>query len=224
MESNNQQEPILSFENVSDEVPRLLEVLPPAALKNLSATCRSLRTSVCARVNIITLSDPADVSKLCCTTWLQLVMVVCTSGSQLKSRLSAQWECLTELKVEVDVGVGFCKILKNAMLIRPCQQLQILCSNLPDRYCAALSHFADKYRRAAISITFRGTLIRRAVQSLGLTHGSWPVLKYLNVDESHLSVDSMSYLTGSLHLLKHISIVGSILDASVLLKLSTGCP
>ena len=44
-----------SFIEVLHEAPRLADLVPPAALKALSATCKTLRTCFCAQVTVITL-------------------------------------------------------------------------------------------------------------------------------------------------------------------------
>lgn len=69
-------------------VPTLLGTASPAALKAFSATCRSLRTSFRAQAKVMSLSFEEDAAKLCCTTWPQLLMVVCVSKAQLKTSSS----------------------------------------------------------------------------------------------------------------------------------------
>ena len=67
----------ISLIDVVREVPTLLEGLPPAALKNLSTTCKSLRSSFCAWVSVITLSEAKDACKVRCNTWPHLMMLAC---------------------------------------------------------------------------------------------------------------------------------------------------
>ena len=100
MEPAEQQGLVRSITEVLIETP-LLNVLPPAAVKSLSATCRSLRTCFRARVRVISLSDPAGIPKLCCTTWPKLLTVVCTNFSHLRSKLSADWRYMAELQLEM---------------------------------------------------------------------------------------------------------------------------
>ena len=96
VERINKQGRMRSFIDLLHEVPAVLEALPLEAHKALSATCRSLRTSFCAQIKVISMSDAEDASRLCCMTWPQLLMVVCTGGSKL-IKLSAQWEQAMEV-------------------------------------------------------------------------------------------------------------------------------
>ena len=120
MTHNKQQGRMRSFVEVLHEAPTILEELPPKALKALSATCRSLRTSFCAQVKVISLSNVEEAFKLCCTTWPRLLMVVSDSGPELASKLSAQWEVL--------MGLTLCSKAswehKTAVLVRSWQQVQ----------------------------------------------------------------------------------------------------
>lgn len=197
------------------EAPILLEVLPPAALKNLSATCRSLRASFCARVNIITLPDPADACKLRCATWPQLTSVLSCSGPYLKNSLSPQWEYM--MGISVYPGQA-------AVLIRSREQLHIPLMDVSVQHCAALSDFADKHQQIARSMTLQGPAVSCTVAQT-LTHNSWPMLDSLEVDElPQLRPRIISQLSKSFHSLTHVSIRDSRLDAAVLLSLGTGWP
>ena len=130
-----------SFIEKLHAVPTLLGTSPPTALKAVSATCRSLRTSFRAQVKVISLSNAEDARKLCCTAWPQLLMVICVSGAELESHLSAEWEYMLEMSVCDSSGQG-----KTALLIQPCQQPGHQLINLSRQHSAALSAFADKYR------------------------------------------------------------------------------
>ena len=132
-------------------------------LKNLSATCRTLRTSFCARVTVITLSDAADASKLCCTTWPQLMMVVFENDAT-RGKLSAQWEIMMEIEL---LAGGCVSSRQTVMLFRSYHQLNAPLTDLPSQHCAALSDFAVKCRGTALVITLQGPCVGcGAVQSL----------------------------------------------------------
>ena len=218
MEPHNEQRSVLSLVEILHEATILLEVLPPAALKNLSATCRSLRTLYCARVTVITLSDPADAAKLSCPTWPHLMMVVTTSGSNLNSKLSAQWEYMMEMQV----WPSFDHSTKIATLIRSPQQLHTPLIDLPSQHGVALLGFADKHRDTAQRVRLQGPFIGcRVLQSL--THDVWPQLAVLEMcDAPQLGLETVSLLTNLS--LTHIAFAGCCLDTAVLQELSTGWP
>ena len=214
-----------SFVDVLHEARGILEVLPPEALKNLTATCRNLRTQFREQVKVITLLDAADGSRLCCKTWPQLVMVVWTSSTEdLKSRLSAQWEYM----MEVSLCWGPCSKTNytsgstNAILIRSRQQLHTLCDNLPTQHCAALSQFADKNRHSLFTrMTLRGPCVGyHAVQSL--VADTWPQLNVFHVSGT-LGSRFISHLS-NLAFLQEIVLTGCLLGASALLEMGKGQP
>ena len=188
MEASNQQRTAVSFLDVLHEAPTLLEELPLVQLKNLSATCRSLRTSLCARVRVITFADPADASNISCTTWPQLVMTTCTPGKCMKSKLSSQWGYLLEMSLPD----------ASAMLIRSLQELRTAAIDLSMQHCAALSAFADKHRHTTRQLSLRGPLAGcQAIQVL--TQDTWPVLGSLALcDSPHQGWESMSHLSKSM--------------------------
>lgn len=125
-------------------LPRVLDFLTPKAFKNVSATCRSVRSLFCAQVNIICLPDLAHVAVLCLATWRQLMMVVCTSrlNDQLLGKLSDEWEYMMEMQ----------SAWGTAVLIRSRQQVHSPVKDLPSQPCAALSRFAKKSRQPTICI------------------------------------------------------------------------
>ena len=213
MVTSHQQIPAISFIDIFREAPTLLEESPLVQLKNLSASCRSLRTSFCARVRVITLMDPADAFKISCKTWPQLVMTTCTSVLQkeLESKLSPQWQCLLEMSLSH----------ASAVLIRPPQQLCTAANDLSTQHCVALSAFADKHRHTTQTITLRGPLAGCWAIQL-LTLDTWPMLGSLTlVDSPRQGWDSMSQLSKSMHSVVNANIVDSCLDASGLLCLAT---
>lgn len=231
MEVANQQEPTHTFLEVLHEAPRLLELLPPATLKTLSATCRSLRTSFCARVSVITLSEPADTPKLCCKTWPRLTMVTCTHGLnlyylKLRDMLSAEWECM----VEVELAVWSCggqstprTTHSSAVLVRARQQLHTLLNHVSRQHHAALSAFADMNRPSG-SLTLQGPLVGCSVVQ-SLTLDCWPLLKFLKVvNSANLGLGSMPHLRKLLPSLTLSVILNCGLDASDVLQLATGWP
>ena len=216
-----------SFLQISHEAPRILEYLPPGELKNLSATCRTLRSSFCARITVITMSDLADASKLCCTIWPQLMMVVRNMplGYQLeaKRKLSAQWEIIME--IELVFTEGFLRASKTEVtLVRSQQQHNHSLIDLPSQHCVALSEFAAEQRHAATWMILRGQPVGcRAVQSL--THDAWPLLTHLRVVNAPLLEEaSMSHLVASLPHLQAITIHGCLLHGAALISLGTGWP
>ena len=127
-----------SFVDVLHEAPILLEALPPEALKALSATCRSLRTLFCAQVKVISLPDVEDASKLCYTTWPQLLMVVYTSEPQLASKLSAQWECMMEMSLGSRSWPGPW-VRKTAGVVQSRQQVHTPLTGFAEQHSAVLS-------------------------------------------------------------------------------------
>ena len=199
-----------SFIEVLHEAPRRLEVQHS---KSWSATCKTLRNLFCAQVTIITLSDPADASKPCCSTWPQLMTVVCKSQSDLKGDLSFQWEYMMQLHTE-ETG---------AVLIRSLQHSHMPLVDLPSQHCAALSAFADKHRRVATWMALQGPLLEcRAVKSL--THASWPLLRTMELyNIPHLGTKRICYLLDLLHHLIDISITDCFVVACLLSKIGTGC-
>ena len=207
--------PTPSFIDVLHEAPAVLERLPPAGLKNLSATCRSLRTLFCAQVTAITVTTSADASKLCSRKWPQLVMVVHTSGSKLKGNLSAQWECMMKLTVTTATSPFSSK---TAVLVSSHRQLH----DLSSQHCAALSGFADKHRHTAQNVTLWGPLSGCRIFQC-LEKYNWPLLKRFNMIASpQLDVDSASrFLT---HSLTHIHVADSCFDAPALFKKITEWP
>ena len=211
METRNQQGPAISFIDVLHEAPTLLEELLPVQLKNLSATCRSLRTSFCARVRVITLTDPTNASNISCNTWPQLVMTTCTTGEGLQSKLSAHWECLLKISL----------LNASAVLIRPLQRLHTAAIDLSTQHCVALLAFADKHRHTTKTLSLRGPLAGcRAIQVL--TQNTWPMLGSVAlVDSPQQGWDSVSQLSKSMHSVVNVNIVDSCLDASGLLRLVT---
>lgn len=231
MEVANQQAPAHSFLEVLHEAPRLLDLLPPASRKSLSATCRSLRISFCTRVSVITLSEPADTSKLCCTTWPQLTMVMCTHGSnlrylKLRDRLSAGWECMVEMELGVWPfgGQSPSKTThRSAVLVRARQQFHTPLNHISHRHHAALSAFADMNRHSG-SLTLQGPFVGCSVVQC-LTHDCWPLLRHLTLANSpNVGLGSMPHLSKLLSSLTIIGILDCGLDASDALQLGTGSP
>ena len=180
---DEQQGPVHSFIQILHEAPRLMELLPAAAAKNLSAACRSLRTSFRQQVKVIHFNS-TDTSKLCCETWPQLVMVTCDYGSSFDRHLSAQWECLLDMSVESAHS-------RSAWVIKPHQQLHVPMNGLSSQYCAALSAFAVRHRHTATGLVIHGPLVGcRVVQSLTDTY--WPLLHSMSVTgSSHLGREGM---------------------------------
>ena len=209
-----------SLLDVVHEVPELLEVLLPEELKTLSATCRSVRTSFCARVRVISLADPADAMKLCCTTWPQLLMVVSTSG--VTSKLSAQWHYLVDVTLEWS-GPLFTRTHETAVLVRPHKQLHSPLTDLPSQYCDVLSGFTDKHRHKAKIMELRGPFVGCSVIQ-ALTRDIWPAEQKLKLASQQLGVESMSHLSDSLHSLTYISVRDSSLDARAHSNLGTRWP
>ena len=123
--------------------------------------------------------------------------------------------------MKVQVGTAW-DTMTDAVLIRPCQQLYAPRMNLSSQHCAALSGFADKYRHITTAISFHGPLVTcRAVQSL--THGSWPLVTSLTVFSApQLGLESISYLSGSLHSLLMCTIKYTCLDAIALFQKGLG--
>lgn len=168
-----------SFVDVLHEVPTLLGTAPPTALKALSATCRSLRTSFRAQVKAI--SNAEDASKVCCRAWPRLLMVVCVSGADLDIQLSAQWEYMLGMSLYNACGEG-----KTAVLIRSCQQPDTALMDLPGQHSAALSAFVDKHRHYAKELKLRGPLVSsRVVRALtqhgGLQFGVYICMRHHNL-------------------------------------------
>lgn len=204
-----------SFMDVLYETPRLLEVLPPATLKNLSATCRSLRTSFCAQVRVIGLSDPEEASKLSCVTWPQLVLVVCTDVNLRKSHFSADWEYMLGMVMD-----GACY---SAVMLRSHSADSLSVVDLPSQHCVALADLADKHRHATTFMHLQGPLMGCSAVQI-LTQGRWSVLERLRVCQApQLGVDSVSHLC-NLQSLTDVTISDCCLDAAALMQLSTGWP
>ena len=149
----------------------MLELLTPEALWSLSATCKSLRTSFCAKVTIIT------VSNLCCKAWPHLSIVVCEAepwlNTNLHLKLSDQWEYMMEMEVALGAVV----------LIRSRQQSQIPLSDLPSQHLVALSRFTDKVRHSAVCIVLRGPLVLCWI-IWSFVHNSWSKLLAISVQDS----------------------------------------
>lgn len=223
-ENAKQQGRMPSFIETLHSVPTLLGILPPTAFKALSATCRSLRTYFCAQVMVISLSNAEDASKLCCTAWPQLLMVVCASGAELGSQLSAQWQYMLEMSV-CDASMQG----KTAVLIRPWQQSGTPLMDLPRQHSAALSAFADKHRHLTEDLRWgppyemklRGPFMSCSVAQ-SLMHNSWPTITVL---EWHAlpqrEAESVSWLSSSLPNLTGISFRHCFIAASDLLRFGT---
>lgn len=195
------------------EVPAELVLLPPEALKKLSATCRSLRTSFCARAKVISLSAPADASKLCCTTWSQLRMV---RGFRLEltDKLSAQWEWLLEMRMLDAIAED-----STVVLLRPREQLHSPFSGV------SLPMFVEQQRRSTECIILRianPCVVCQVVQAF--TQDRWPRLEDLILVKSpQLGLQSMLHLIGSLPSLESFTAADCVLDATVLSTLSVTC-
>lgn len=144
MEGVNHQGRAGIFEGLFHEVPAILEALSPFAFKKVSATCRSLRQSFCARVSVLSRVEFADASKLSCTTWLH---VVCTGGIELESQLPAQWEYMMAISLFPPLSSRLSNL--TAVLVRSHQQLNAPSMNLSTQHCTVLSNFAQRYRRNA---------------------------------------------------------------------------
>ena len=209
MRHNNQKGRMPSFTDVLHEAPVLLEALPPEAMKALSATCRSLRTLFCAQVKVISLPDVEDASKLCGTTWPQLLMVVYTSEPQLASKLSAEWDCMMEMSLWSRsvvygpwlVGQGPWpgpREIRTVGLVQSRQQVHTPLMGFEEQQSALLSVFADQHRHTAEKMTLQGPLVGyRVVQTL--FHDVWPKVTELYLCGSpQLAADSMTRLNGSL--------------------------
>ena len=145
-------------------------------------------------------------------------MVVCTSGSVLKNKLSAQWEYMMEMEVCTS---PFFPPHKTALLIRSQEQPHMPSHDPPSQHHIVLSDFADKHK---CSIILRGPLVgRRVLQSL--THLAWPHLTGLAlIDLCQLGAEIVSHLSDSWHTVTDINISDSLLDASLMLKMGTGWP
>lgn len=206
-----------SFIDLLYETPRLLEVLPPTSLKSVSATCKSLRTSFRARVSIIHLSCPEDALTLRCATWPQLVLVVCTSDSELRStHFSAGWQYMLGLVMR-----GAC--FKSAVMVVSHSLASLPVIDLSKRHCTALADFADKHSHDTKFLRLQGPcLVGRAFQALA--QGPWLVLDCLEVCKApQLGVEGASHLC-HLYTLTDITFADCCLDAAALMQLGTGCP
>ena len=219
MKPPSQQGLLRSLIEIVHEAPTLLEVLLPAALKNLSATCKTLRTSFCGSVTVITVLDPEDACKLCFTTWPKLVMVVCDSRSELKSHLSAQWTIMMEVVLSLTDSLPV-----NAILIRSPQEPHTPVLDPTSQHYAALSQLADKHRHTTQGMSLQGPLIGCRVYQT-LTKGDWPLLHFLLIaDTPQRESASVSHLSSFLPSLTNIEIKNSFLEATALLKLHTSWP
>ena len=206
-----------NFMDVLHEVPAVLNALPPEALKGLSATCRGLRASFCAQVSVIYLAVATDASKLCCTTWPQLMLVVCTSQELLNSKLSPQWHFMMEIKVVCDDST-------TAALIRPYQQLLGPLIDLPSQHYNVLADFVEMHRLETTMLTLQGPLVGCSTVQF-LTRDLWPAVTRLKVIASpQLRVETLSHLCDSLQFLTHIIILDTPVDALALLRLGTAWP
>ena len=208
-----------SFVDVLHEAPTLLEELPPEAVKALSATCRSLRTLFCAQVKVASLMHAEEASKLCCTTWPHLLMVVFTCGPQLASKLSARWEVLMGLTLSSS-SWG----CKTAVLVRSGQKMQPPLLDLPKQHSAVLLDVACRYRRDAAFMDLRGPLVSCRVVQL-LSHRVWPTMTRVRLSGApQLDAESMSHLNGCLPSLVSIDITDSSAAALELLRCGTAWP
>ena len=204
-----------SFVDVLYEVPALQE--------RLSATCRSLRSSFCAQVRVISMSHAEGAYKLCCSTWPQLLMVVVedTSGSKLASKLSAQWEFLMGMTLS---RVYFCTPRKTAVMIRSRQRVHAPLVDLPKQHSAALSDFVHRYHDTVNEMTLWGPLVGcRVVQTL--SHDVWPAVNRFNLHASpHFDAESVSYLITCLPNLQTIDIKDCSAAVLTLFRSGTAWP
>lgn len=215
MEPASPGNPMCSLIEILLEVPALLEAVPPAALTSLSSTCKSLRTLFCAKVNIITLPCPGDASKLFCTTWPNLLMVVCPHNCEITSKLPTQWECMMDIKVTSKHWIV------TAVLIRSQQQHQMPLCDLPSWHYAVLSEFTDQHRCLAKGICLRGALVSCKVLQF-LTHCSWPGLRSVEVMDSYQL--GMEGTGDSWRNVTVVKILDSFRDASLLLHMGRTWP
>ena len=168
-----------------------MDILAPAAFKDLAATCR---TSFCECVRIICLSIPSDASQLCSTTWPQLMMVVYTVGIRPEQQAVNSVGFLVE--VEAVAKHPKCKC---AVLMRPHNKLHGQWqSSLPSQHYTALSTFV--YRRRPQMVTLWGPVVRckpfrPAVQ---VRHGCQAMVSLHMVNSLQLGVMSMSRVVGKL--------------------------
>ncbi|KAL3151024.1 hypothetical protein ABBQ38_012895 [Trebouxia sp. C0009 RCD-2024] len=216
-----------SLKELLHEAPALLEVLPPAALKHLSSTCRSLRTLFRAQVKVITLPyPPYAAADLHSATWPQLMIVACYRpdvfdglivAAHLQILLSQHWEYM----MEISMSAGSHTL--NAVLLRPCQQEHNPLIDIPSQHRAALSRLADRHRRSADYIRMEGPLMGcKAVQTL--TRGWWSKLSSIMVAKSpQLTVESIAHLI-ELRSVTYVTVSDNCLDASMLLGLAVGWP
>ena len=215
---DNQQGHMRSLIDLLHEVPAVLEALPPEALKALSASCRSLRTSFCAQVKVISMSDAEDACRVCCMTWPQLLMVVCIGGSKL-AKLSAQWEQTIEMALTANT-MSACM---TAVLVRPCQQVHTPLTDLLTQHATALSNFAEKHRHNTTDLSLRGPFVRcSAIQSL--MQDSWPTLRVLSLTTPQLEAGSISQFSKSLPNLAAFDIEQCSTAALELLRSGTAWP
>ena len=141
-------------------------------------------------------------------------MVVCKSGSDLKSKLSVQWDYMMEMDVYT---WSLFTSHETALLIRSKGQSCAPSCDLPSQQYVVLSDFADKHRCSTFHIILRGPVVGcRVLQSL--THMSWPQLTSLAlVDLQQLGAESISHLSDAWHTVTDLKIEDSFLDASLLL-------
>ena len=210
MEPSSREKPTRSLIEILHEAPALLEALPPAALKSLSSTCKTLRTSFYAQVRTITLSCCGDASQVFCTTWPNLLMVACPHECEMKSKLPAQWEYTMDIQIRDQHWKA------TAVLIRSQQQPHTPSSDLSRQHCAVLSDFCEKHRSSARAIYLHGPHVGcRVLQSL--MHSSQPQLESIPLMDSPQLSDSCCSVT-------NVSISGSFLNVSALLQMGTTWP
>ena len=145
-------------------------------------------------------------------------MVVCVSGADLESQLSAQWEFMLGMSLYDAFGED-----KTAVLIWSCQQSDTALMDLPSQHSAVLSAFADRHRHYTAKLKLRGPLVSsRVVQTL-MQHW-WPTVQSLHLYASpQLEAESMSCFRSSLPNLTTIEIRHCSIAALELLKLGTRC-
>lgn len=122
-----------------------------------------------------------------------------TCGSELASRLSAQWDLLMSLSD----NSWRCKTV---VLVRSRQQAHAPLEDLPIQHAAALSDFADRYHDFVQDMTLWGPLAGcRVVQTL--SSYAWRAVRRLILCESpYFHAESMSYLITCLPSLQPINI------------------
>ncbi|KAL3151074.1 hypothetical protein ABBQ38_012944 [Trebouxia sp. C0009 RCD-2024] len=202
------------------QAPNLLDELPPAARKSLSATCRSLRTHFRAQATIITVSDPRDVSKIRCTAWPQLMAVQCSAAvKEFKSQLLSEWEFMMQIRI---VRLSPTSTL-TALLIGAAQQHHTPLGELSSKHYATLSALLAKHTPGGMGVTLQGPLVDcKVLQCLTDQHG--PNLNNIHTcDSPRLGLERPSFMVVT-NSLRSVAIKDSCLNAAMPLWLGSALP